>query len=102
MEHMDYILQIYTHYRFSPHRANFITLCHDWVYVQAGKGSSTDRIMASAGSMPAWIAYRQSLAKAAPGYRNFAGKMYLEAILNRLHMDTDDVRRQVAKGRRIY
>jgi hypothetical protein len=66
--------------------------------VLAGNGSSTDKIIASAGSMPAWVAYRQSRAKVAPEYRNFAGKEDLKALLSYLDAATDDIKTQVAKG----
>ncbi|KUI66838.1 hypothetical protein VM1G_02414 [Cytospora mali] len=95
---MDYIPRILEAYYNPTHRADFEPLCYSWLDVLAGNGSSTDKIIASAGSMPAWVAYRQSRAKVAPEYRNFAGKEDLKALLSYLDAATDDIKTQVAKG----
>lgn len=99
MDYFSYVTQILAHHRFPPHRADYEKLCYDWFHVEAGKGSSIDTIIASSGSAPAWIAYRQSIAKVAPEYKkNFAGKRDLAVLLGRLQTAEESVQKRVAKG----
>lgn len=94
----DIVCCLYDIYKDTRRKIEYQPLVEHCFRIRAGEGSPTDTALLSAGSLPAWVAYRQALAKVAPGKRNFPGKPRVELALDRVHNGTDDARVQVAKS----